>query len=87
MADKQAEIQALMQMNERMKINQTLQTLTERCWDVCMGTPSHKLDSRTETCVRNCVQRFLDSSNYVVNKLEKDGQKILAAEQKSAGFE
>ena len=87
MANNQAEVQALMQMNERIKINETLQMLTGRCWDLCMGYPSSKLDSRTENCVKNCVQRFLDSSNYVVNKLEKDGQKILAEEQKQSAFE
>ncbi|KAI8761557.1 mitochondrial import inner membrane translocase subunit tim8 a [Biomphalaria glabrata] len=44
--------------------------MTGRCWDACIGNPSTKLDSKTESCIRNCVDRFLDTSNFVVNRLE-----------------
>lgn len=81
MAGNQAEMQAVMQLNQQMKINDTIQMLSGTCWDLCVGTPGQKLDSRTENCVKNCVQRFLDSSNYVVNRLEKEGQSIMAHEK------
>lgn len=48
--------------------------LTEQCWDLCMEKPSSRLDSKTEYCISNCVNRFIDTSNFVVNRLEKTQQ-------------
>ncbi|KAK7072722.1 Mitochondrial import inner membrane translocase subunit Tim8 A, partial [Halocaridina rubra] len=45
--------------------------LTEKCWDKCMERPSTRLESRTEGCIVNCVERFIDSSNFVANRLQK----------------
>lgn len=45
--------------------------LTEKCWDKCMDRPSTRLESRTEGCISNCVQRFIDSTNFVANRLQK----------------
>jgi import inner membrane translocase subunit TIM8 len=37
--------------------------LTETCWDKCVtDKPGARLDGRTETCLSNCVERFLDTS-------------------------
>ncbi|KAB7503262.1 Mitochondrial import inner membrane translocase subunit Tim8 A [Armadillidium nasatum] len=44
--------------------------LTEKCWDKCMDRPSTKLDSRTENCFVSCVERFIDSTNFIANKLQ-----------------
>lgn len=48
--------------------------LTDQCWDICMEKPSSRLDSKTEHCISNCVDRFIDTSNFVVNRLEKTQQ-------------
>ena len=48
--------------------------LTDQCWDICMEKPSSRLDSKTESCLANCVDRFIDTSNFVVNRLEKTNQ-------------
>lgn len=45
--------------------------LTEKCWDKCMDRPSTRLEPRTEACISNCVHRFIDSSNFVANRLQK----------------
>jgi import inner membrane translocase subunit TIM8 len=45
--------------------------LTEQCWDVCVDKPSTRLDSKTETCLVNCVERFIDTTGFVVNRLDK----------------
>jgi len=45
--------------------------LTDQCWDLCVEKPSSRLDSRAESCLSNCVERFIDTSNFVVNRLEK----------------
>lgn len=52
--------------------------LTERCWDLCVEKPSTKLESKQQSCLVNCVQRFIDTTNYVVNRLEKS-QGLMAA--------
>ena len=43
------------------------------------GTPGQKLGSKTEHCIQNCVNRFLDSANYVANRIN-----TLASQQASA---
>lgn len=69
---------------EKQRFNQLIHTLTSDCWDTCLsGTPGQKLDRRTETCIVNCVDRFLDTSNYVVNRLEKEGEMHIAREARS----
>jgi len=39
-----------------------------------MDKPSSRLESKTESCLANCVNRFIDTSNFVVNRLEKTQQ-------------
>ncbi|KAF2366020.1 Tim10-like, partial [Trinorchestia longiramus] len=45
--------------------------LNNRCWKLCSGSGklSTKLDSRTETCLSNCVDRFIDASNFMANRI------------------
>ncbi|KAG7166481.1 Mitochondrial import inner membrane translocase subunit Tim8 A-like, partial [Homarus americanus] len=37
----------------------------------CMDRPSTRLESRTEGCITNCVERFIDANNFVANRLQK----------------
>ena len=82
MADKIAsdpQMQRFIQVEtQRQKFNQVLHSMTEQCWDVCMGTPSQSLDRKTQTCMVNCVERFLDTTNFVVNRLQKEGEKLIS---------
>ena len=55
---------------QKQRFQQLVHGLTERCWELCMDKPGQKLDSRTENCMVNCVQRFIDTTNYVVNRLD-----------------
>lgn len=45
--------------------------LTDICWDTCIDHPSPRLASKEEQCLVNCVDRFIDASNYIVNRLER----------------
>lgn len=55
---------------QRQRFQVLVHELTERCWDTCMvGKPSTKLDSRTEACMVGCVERFIDTSNFVANRI------------------
>lgn len=58
------------QETQKQRFQGLIHEMTGRCWDNCMGYPSNKIDSKTESCIRNCVDRFLDTSNFVVNRLE-----------------
>ncbi|MCL4147449.1 UNVERIFIED_CONTAM: hypothetical protein GTU68_036071 [Idotea baltica] len=42
--------------------------MNELCWDTCSVAPESKLSSRTETCIGNCVERFIDSSLFITNR-------------------
>lgn len=47
----------------------------EICWDKCIDSPSNKLDSKTETCLTNCVERFIDTSLLITNRFAQMLQK------------
>ena len=48
---------------------------TDVCWDKCMDSPSSKLDSRTETCLVSCVERFIDTTLTITNRFTQMVQK------------
>ena len=52
--------------------------LNEKCWDVCMEgkAPYSKLDGRTETCLKNCAERFVDTTLLVTNRFAQLAQKM-----------
>ena len=66
---------------QKQRFQQLVHSLTDQCWDTCMGTPGQKLERKTETCLVNCVERFIDTSNFVVNRLEKEGERYIKNEQ------
>ncbi|KAH8287732.1 hypothetical protein KR054_012282 [Drosophila jambulina] len=47
----------------------------EICWEKCIGKPSNKLDSATETCLSNCVDRFIDTSLLITQRFAQMLQK------------
>jgi len=70
---------------QKQRFQQLVHGLTEKCWDLCMQTPGSKFDRKTESCFGNCVERFIDTSNFVVNRLEKEGEQRMASESESIG--
>ena len=61
------------QENQKQRFQSVVHTLTEQCWDLCAPSISTRLDGRSETCLANCVERFIDASNYIINKLGQEG--------------
>ena len=44
----------------------------ERQFETCFeGKPGNKIDSRTETCITNCVERFIDTNIHLVQRFER----------------
>jgi len=58
------ELQDFFQVEQqRLQFQQQVSKLTDVCWDKCLtDKPGSKLDSRTENCLSNCVERFIDTS-------------------------
>lgn len=50
-------------------------TFTDVCWDKCVDSPGSKLDYRTETCLQNCVERFIDTTLAITNRFTQMVQK------------
>ncbi|KAI8989547.1 Tim10/DDP family zinc finger-domain-containing protein [Pilobolus umbonatus] len=53
------------------RVQQTVHTFTDSCWDKCISKINNKLDRSEEACLTNCVDRFLDSSMFIVKRLEE----------------
>ncbi|XP_024890092.1 mitochondrial import inner membrane translocase subunit Tim8 A-like [Temnothorax curvispinosus] len=45
--------------------------LTGLCWETCMDKPSLRLEPKVHKCLVNCVERFIDTTNYITNRLER----------------
>lgn len=55
--------------SQQVRFKALIQQLADQCWESCVTSIGNKLGSRTETCIVNCVDRFLDTSNFVTNRL------------------
>ncbi|XP_032686001.1 mitochondrial import inner membrane translocase subunit Tim8-like [Odontomachus brunneus] len=55
---------------EKAKVATTAQihAFNDICWEKCVEKPGSKLDARTETCINNCVNRFIDVSYFITNR-------------------
>jgi len=73
------------QENQKQRFQAVVHTLTDQCWELCAPSISSRLDGRSETCLANCVERFIDSSNYIINKLGQEGA-VAVASMKSNEF-
>ena len=58
---------------QKAKFQQHVHNLTEICWDKCVEKTGNKLESKQQSCLGNCVERFLDTSNFVINRLSQKG--------------
>jgi len=57
---------------QKAKFQSNTFTFTDICWDKCIDKPPSKMDSRTEQCMVNCVERFLDTTNLVLSRLQNN---------------
>ncbi|XP_075234940.1 translocase of inner membrane 8 [Lycorma delicatula] len=60
---------------QKATINAQIHEFTDICWDKCMEKPSSKLDYKTEACLSNCVERFIDVSQLIANRFTQILQK------------
>jgi len=76
-----AGLQQFIQMEtEKQRFQNVLHELNEKCWDTCFDSkPSTRVDSRTETCLKNCVERFIDTNILVTQRIEKKAQELTSS--------
>ncbi|KAH8917711.1 hypothetical protein BT69DRAFT_1248487 [Atractiella rhizophila] len=56
----------------RGKLQAQIREFTSLCWDKCItGTPGNRFGRGEETCLANCVDRFLDSSLHIMKRVEE----------------
>ncbi|XP_061188164.1 mitochondrial import inner membrane translocase subunit Tim8-like [Saccostrea echinata] len=56
---------------QKAKIQQQLNKQTEMCWDICVGSMVAKFDGRTESCITNCVDRYVDTGLLIQNRFQE----------------
>ena len=63
---------------EKQKLQGVIHQLNEKCWDQCMDgvKPSTRLDGRSQDCIRNCVERFLDTNIMVTRRMGESASAI-----------
>ena len=73
-----ATLQRFMQVEtEKAKVQGVIHELNEKCWDQCMDKvkPSTRLDGKSQDCLKNCVERFLDANIMITRRIgEKSSQ-------------
>ncbi|THU94848.1 hypothetical protein K435DRAFT_667492, partial [Dendrothele bispora CBS 962.96] len=69
----QKELAAFLEKEQtQAKLHSTVHTFTTMCWDKCVtSTPSTRFSRGEESCLMNCVDRFLDSSIFLVNQISQ----------------
>ncbi|KAI0785984.1 Tim10/DDP family zinc finger-domain-containing protein [Abortiporus biennis] len=54
------------------RVQSTIHQLTSTCWDKCItGTPASSFSKSERGCLENCVDRFLDTSLFLINKIQE----------------
>ncbi|XP_067326904.1 mitochondrial import inner membrane translocase subunit Tim8 B [Anolis sagrei] len=71
-----SELQRMVAAEEqRARLTAQVHNFMEVCWEKCVDKPGSKLDSRTESCLANCVNRFIDTTLAVTNRFAQVLQK------------
>lgn len=68
----------LMVEKQKAQFQAQIHEFNDFCWEKCVEKPGTKLDSRTETCLNNCVDRFIDVSLLITNRFAQLLQKSAA---------
>ncbi|XP_059119025.1 mitochondrial import inner membrane translocase subunit Tim8 A-like, partial [Peromyscus eremicus] len=56
---------------QKQRFQQLVHQMTELCWEKCVDKPGPKLDGRAEARFVNCVEHFIDTSQFILNRLEQ----------------
>lgn len=66
-----AEMKSFLELeSQKAQLQSQIHKLNDVCWDMCIDKPREKLDGRSETCLCNCVDRFIDTSLLVATRFQ-----------------
>ncbi|XP_031218840.1 putative mitochondrial import inner membrane translocase subunit Tim8 A-B [Mastomys coucha] len=72
LASTDPQLQRFMEVEaQKQRVQLLIHHMTELCWEKCIDKPGPKLDGRAELCLENCVERFIDTSQFILNRLEQ----------------
>ncbi|KAL4647535.1 mitochondrial import inner membrane translocase subunit Tim8 B [Arapaima gigas] len=78
-ASEKAEASELQRMivieQQKAQFQAQVHNFTDICWDKCVDKPGSRLDSRTETCLVNCVECFINTTLIITNRFTQMVQK------------
>mmetsp|Transcript_21111 Transcript_21111/g.30971 ORF Transcript_21111/g.30971 Transcript_21111/m.30971 type:complete len:86 (+) Transcript_21111:65-322(+) len=63
-------VQAQNEANQSV-MQQMMEKMVQQCFKKCAGTSGDKLDSREQSCMANCQDRYLDARAQVQEALAK----------------
>ncbi|KAJ2343923.1 Mitochondrial import inner membrane translocase subunit tim8 [Coemansia erecta] len=68
----QRELKAFVEAESaKSQLQNAIHEFTSRCWDTCIfDTKSNQLSSKESACLENCVGRFVDTSMFIVKRLQ-----------------
>ena len=50
--------------------------ITDVCWDICVADVGSSLGRRTESCLSNCSERFVDTALFITNRFAQLASKM-----------
>ncbi|XP_036154787.1 mitochondrial import inner membrane translocase subunit Tim8 A-like [Myotis myotis] len=53
---------------QKQRFQQLVHQRTELSWEKCVDKPGPELDGRAEACFVNCIERFTDTSQFILNR-------------------
>ena len=54
---------------QKARFQQQVHEFTDMCWDKCVAKINNKLDRSEENCLGNCVERYLDTTQFLLRRL------------------
>ncbi|KAK6203986.1 Mitochondrial import inner membrane translocase subunit tim8 [Pestalotiopsis sp. IQ-011] len=70
--DKQQLRTFLANENQKARVQSTIHSLTDVCWNKCVtgAIKSGQMDKNEQSCMANCADRFLDASSLTMKHLQ-----------------
>ena len=66
----QKELQGFLETEQaKARVQQSVHKFTDMCWDKCITSIGARFGRGEEACLSNCVERFLDSSLFIVSPI------------------
>eukprot|EP00035_Acanthoeca_spectabilis_P021029 m.435924 g.435924 ORF g.435924 m.435924 type:complete len:82 (+) comp17912_c0_seq1:2897-3142(+) len=77
-ADQRELQQFVMEQRQKVETQTIIAGITDVCFEKCCASPGSKVigpsgDTRTEQCLKNCAERFIESSNFIITRMSQKG--------------